>query len=380
MPVNAPQTLISEEGAGAAGKFGVAEGGFKYVLHRAALRIHQRRKFGLAFEGLQRCADVLKVAQAAAKVIQAVMILGEEAGVLSFDQSGRQLQMAELFGQQRILFEESGQNPIGIEDVGVLVRAVKRAAAQAFQKRQGFLAVQQARREDRNLPFQHLIQAVHVGAARLEAQQIIRMIERICAPVGAQAVFHVVLRGGQKGVYFARRHLAQLSAQAVIVDVQPVAAARLAQRVHHPTALLRGEFAAQGGAEGLKNLGDGLEQIRHFTVQGKFALFFCHQAAEKGQETPQVAQSDHRKAIPHQGIVGIVPLRPLGVHPNPAFGDEVDQLGQSQREQLFGERSMHHAAVRGGQQTRVTAVLADLFFDALMQGVIKYDRVVNIFL
>ena len=77
---------------------------------------------------------------------QTVDILGEETGILIFNQLEGQFQLAELLWQQRILFEERVQGSIRIEDISVLIRPIECAAAQALQERERVLTAQQARR------------------------------------------------------------------------------------------------------------------------------------------------------------------------------------------------------------------------------------------
>ena len=51
----------------------------------------------------------------------------------------------------------------------------------------------------------------------------------------------------------------------------------------------------------------------------------------------EVADGDHRKPPARQSVVGIVPLRALGIHPDPPAGHEIRELGQHRDQQFFRE-------------------------------------------
>ena len=119
---------------------------FKQALHRITFLFYQSGISRLFSEGVQCFAHILHIAQAACKVKQTVDILGEETGILIFNQLEGQFQLAELLWQQRILFEERVQGSIRIEDISVLIRPIECAAAQALQERERVLTAQQARR------------------------------------------------------------------------------------------------------------------------------------------------------------------------------------------------------------------------------------------
>jgi hypothetical protein len=69
------------------------------------------------------------------------------------------------------------------------------------------------------------------------------------------------------------------------------------------------------------------------------------QCSDEGQETPQVRQRHHRQAVAHQGVVGIVPLRPLGVQPQATAGQQAAGLGQHDGGELLAQRGQHRQAV-----------------------------------
>ena len=61
---------------------------------------------------------------------------------------------------------------------------------------------------------------------------------------------------------------------------------------------------------------------------------------EEREVPAQVAQRDHGQPVAHQGIVGVVPFRPLGVHPDAAARHQVAELDQSHDQQLFQQVDM----------------------------------------
>lgn len=56
------------------------------------------------------------------------------------------------------------------------------------------------------------------------------------------------------------------------------------------------------------------------------------QVGELGDVPAQLGDRDDGQAPTHEGVVGVIPLRALGGHPDPAAGDEVDHLRRQQQE------------------------------------------------
>ena len=92
------------------------------------------------------------------------------------------------------------------------------------------------------------------------------------------------------------------------------------------------------------------------------------QVGQEAQVAAQVAQGDHGDAAAGQGVVGVVPLRPLGVHPDAGVGHQVRQLGQGRHQQLLEQIGVVDRAVRAGQQLAVGPPVGDPFVDARPPG------------
>ena len=58
-------------------------------------------------------------------------------------------------------------------------------------------------------------------------------------------------------------------------------------------------------------------------------------------EAQQITDGHHGEPFADQGVVGVIPFRPLGVQPDAPVGHQVGQLGQEQHEELFDHGHMN---------------------------------------
>jgi hypothetical protein len=85
----------------------------------------------------------------------------------------------------------------------------------------------------------------------------------------------------------------------------------------------------------------------------RLAPVLVRQRAQVTQVAPQVEQRHHRETVADERIVGVVPLRALGVHPDPAARHEVRQLRQRRHEQLLQQRDDDDPTVSVDEQLAV---------------------------
>ena len=79
-----------------------------------------------------------------------------------------------------------------------------------------------------------------------------------------------------------------------------------------------------------------------------------------------------------QSVVGVVPLRSLGVHPDATVDDQVAQFRQHGNEQFLQERNLVDAVVIVQQQSAVGAPGAYTLLDKPRQLFIVVHRVLGI--
>ena len=83
---------------------------------------------------------------------------------------------------------------------------------------------------------------------------------------------------------------------------------------------------------------DAAEAVQQFHGHLHVLLLGLRQdLLEIDEETAQVAEGHHGHPVADQGVVGVVPLGALGVHPDAALGDEVGHLGEHRRHDLLDE-------------------------------------------
>ena len=62
--------------------------------------------------------------------------------------------------------------------------------------------------------------------------------------------------------------------------------------------------------------------VGHATGQMQWAIVFGKDRLQDSEVATQVARGHHRKPVSGEGVVGVVPFRPLGVHPHATVGHE----------------------------------------------------------
>ncbi len=89
--------------------------------------------------------------------------------------------------------------------------------------------------------------------------------------------------------------------------------------------------------------GDGTEPIGNLSRYGNLLEFRrTDERLEVIQVSTEVVEGHHRQSEADEGIVRIVPLRPLGVHPDAPARHEVGEFGQSRHQELLNQRDEIH--------------------------------------
>ena len=126
-----------------------------------------------------------------------------------------------------------------------------------------------------------------------------------------------------------------------------------------PRAASETVAGGEDGAVGLEGARRSVEPGAHLVGDGdRLAAQRSEQAGQEGQVPLQVAERHHRDAVADQRVVGVVPLRALGVEPDAAARHEVRDLGERRHEQLLDETDVHDRA----------AVLQQLAVGAHLRG------------
>ncbi len=217
-------------------------------------------------------------------------------------------------------------------------------------------------------------------ASVVKMQRIVGVVQVVGSPVGSQGVFDIRLHQVQEGHDFIYRQVSQFAGEAIPVETPAIVAADSPKRIHHLAALRIIESALQEGLELAQDIHGLPEEGMNLRMEGDSPdRTLAEQVPAKSQGSSQVSQRHDRQPFAHQGVVGVVPFRALGVHPDAAFGDEVGQLGEQQGQQFLRQVGMHHAPIRTSDQPGIRPEPADMFFDGTLPLPIELDGVIRIF-
>ena len=233
----------------------------------------------------------------------------------------------------------------------MLIGPVEAALAQRTQQRHRLPLVQQARIEDRHLPLEHRSEVADARCLAIEADDVVAVVQTVGPPAGAHRGLCQapgVIEEGHDGGAGGHDRLAEGSG----VDRLPVRLAREPQPPHgrEPRRVVhrqlepaedvreRIEQRAHGGRQlHVRGVGEGIAQEAHV----------AHDGIERHQREP----------IAGEGVVGIVPLWPLGVEPDAAVGHEVAELHQQRHQQLLCQGHQAHLAARLTDQPTIRSDL-----------------------
>ena len=93
------------------------------------------------------------------------------------------------------------------------------------------------------------------------------------------------------------------------------------------------------------------------------------------QVAAQVIEGDHRGAIANQGVIRVVPFRPLRVQPDAGLGDEVGKLDEQGDQELLGQIYQAHIFLLVPDEFAICAPGPHPSLDEFFNLWIKDDRV-----
>ena len=280
-----------------------------------------------------------------------------------------------------VSLEEARQLAIGVEDVALLVRAVEAAGAQGVEQVGGLRHGEQAGAEDGDLALEHQLEPTDAECVRTgDLHEVVGVVEAVVASVGAQRVIHVAEGQLAEAHEVCGRPLRTPAREAAGIDRGPILRADPAQGVEQDATPLIGDRLAcrrdvsgehvAGAVEGRREL---LGQIQAAGAVGS------QEIPQERQEAPQVAERHHRDAVPDQGVVGVVPLGPLRVHPDAGLGDERRTACARTSSTSFSARVARQGwpVVSPRRRASLPSVVHPAF-DGRVQRRVEDDRVVRI--
>ena len=132
----------------------------------------------------------------------AVQIPHHDAAVATLDHRRQRLGLLNGRGRNVVLFKEARQFSIWIENITILIGAVKAAAPERIQQFDGFPRRVRARTQNGDLAFEHLIESANYDPTAVDAHQVVGMIQAVLSPVGANRVVDIFERQVAKSRQF----------------------------------------------------------------------------------------------------------------------------------------------------------------------------------
>ena len=377
VPVDAAQPLVAEEGAGAAGVGPVVEDGLEGLEDLPGVRLGHRA--ACVAKGVERRLYVRLVAEGAVEVDAAAHVAHDQRPVAVGEQRLEEGRRRDRVRRDVVLVEEGGKLAVRVEAVTVLIGTVDGARAERLQRIERVLGREDARVERGHLALQHRVEVPDRDPVALRRHQVVGMEEAVVAAVDRDGVVRDRLRAVHQGADGGHRHGADVAGKPGRIERLAVGGARLAERVHDSLALGVGERAVgQRGVVG-ERARDGVQQVRHLGRElDRVVGRGLEEVAQNVQHAAEREQRHHRDAVAHEGVVGVVPLGPLGVHPDAALGDQIGQLGEHRHQELLGERHEADLAVGVPEQLAVRPDRAHAALDLRLQVGVEHDRVVRI--
>ena len=377
VPVNRAQSFVGEKGSRATGKGFVVKGLFVQIEQKLPLLLCQPG-IGAACQGIQPAGQVFGIFELPVEMEAAANVALHDAAIAVAGHLFDQLRTKGLGGIDVVFLQKPGKLLVRIENVAVLVRPEEGAAFQAVQHIQCLCRTQQTRAQHGDLALEHFAQ---VGAADALAglhHQVVGVVKLVRALVGADGMVEIIEAKGRKSAELSEVNGLFFAAKTLLVNPGAIVGSSCTQAVEHGLAVgiaeRPGQEAMMSG-QGRFHLMETKRQFRRDFHRTRFAI--SQQALEKGHEPPQVIKSHHRDAIAHKGVVGVVPLGSLGVHPDACLRDQVRDLGQYGSEDFFEEIHPVHLLIGQGQQGSVGTDLLPPGADGGIPVVVEVDGVLR---
>ena len=334
VPVDTAQALKSEHRARTAGEL--------VVLQHTLVSLGQRQQVctQVGAGGFQ----VVPVGQRRGKAHHAVALLLQQVAAAAGQQRLHHRQ-GKCGGVELVALQEARQLAVGIEQEAVAPGLEQRAGKQRVQQRNRLGQRQIAAGQQRDLAFEHRVKLGNIGLPGREVHQVVALEQAIGAPAGVQRGIQqrqqVLRQAGQQ----SRRRTCEPAARMPLVGGGPPGVEHATRRIEKGAAAGTAvHHLNRCGTQQIAKCGD---RVQRRGGQRK-GLAGRGQRLQKHQKPPQMGQRDHRQAVAYQGVVGVVPLGPLGVQPQATAGHQTAGLGQQHDHQLFAQRGQHRSGVHFG--------------------------------
>ena len=294
---------------------------------------------------------------------------------------GQKLGSGHCFRVDVVLVQEPRQRFVGVQHVTVLVLSKELTGLQRVQNVKAFGGIQKARAQHRDLSFEHFRQFGNVDPPiGLNRHEVIGMVKAILSLVGLDGMFQVFQCHIHKRREVRQFHGGFVARKILTVNFLTVVARRNAQSVENGTSLVIGDAPCRQGLVFHERRIHAIEASEQLIRYQDF-LVVCggQNILEINQETSEVIERYHGHAVPDQGIVGVVPLGALCIHPNPPFRNEIRNLGEHGRHDFLDE--IHFVDEHVGF-TKKRPIAPDLVFferNLLFPIVIEINRVLGVF-
>ncbi len=209
---------------------------------------------------------------------------------------------------------------------------MERAGAERVQQAHGLGAPHDPRGQRGHLALEHEGEVADTNLGVPEGHEVVAVEETVLPHVRVRGGLQPLGRRGEEAAQGGsiRRLQAVLR---VAIHGRPVALAGSTEGL--------GGAPPGGGVRGRERCVPGLER-RHDVIEElpcsggeRERLGRLEHGGEDLRVTEHRAGGDDRGAGAHQGVVGVVPLWPLGVHPDPGARHQVGELGQEGDQQLL---------------------------------------------
>ena len=263
MPIDGTESLVAEEGAGAAGEGLVVEDAL--VARFNLLLIGGHKGLVLSGQRSQGSAKRLDVVEVPVEVESAVAILRDDVAVAFRYERGEELGSLDSGRLHVVLVEEAGEGLVGVEDVAVLVLAEKGTGLEGVEHGETLLWVQLAGAQDSDLALEHLWEVVNLDAAiGLHGHEVVGVIQAVAPLVGGDAVLHMAKGHPDEGVEVGELEGGLLAGEVLLVNLLAVVTGGLAQPVEDGAALGVGDRPRRqrlGLAQGGVHAAEAIEQL-----------------------------------------------------------------------------------------------------------------------
>ena len=329
VPVDRPDPLVAVHRSGATGERRMVEELLVQLLDHRPL-------CGVGVDAGQHLRQHRAVGERRPEVESAVPVDGEHRPPPLVERRSQERCPLDLVRRERVRVEEGGSHPLRVEHERVLVGSVDVGLEQRIDDCQRRPTVERPRRQHGHLPLEHRAEVVDRSLAdAAERDPVVRVVQPVGPTRRPQRRFEMGLRSSAEAPHLVGREVVDLAGDAGGEPGAVVGADR-PERVDELPATAGVDDA--GVVVSFERGGDlaqpADDEWRH-GERPRTAGSSYGEPVEERDVPDEVRERHHREPVACQRIVGVVPLRALRVHPDPATGHERRQLGERRDEQLL---------------------------------------------